>query len=126
MTAMSQRDDDLEPRWRIPAEGPGRHRGIGIVGCGGIVSGAHLPAYQAAGLRVVAVHDVDRAKAEEVAARFSIATVAGSPKELIATPGTHQEIREGQAFAWNPSVEGAKAEETFVLGPDGPEILTRP
>ncbi len=47
-------------------------------------------------------------------------------RELIATPGTHQEIREGQAFAWNPSVEGAKAEETFVLGPDGPEILTRP
>ncbi|MEJ7816374.1 MAG: M24 family metallopeptidase [Rubrobacter sp.] len=46
-------------------------------------------------------------------------------RELIATPGTHQEIREGQAFAWNPSLEGAKAEETFVLGPDGPEILTR-
>ncbi|MBA3704050.1 MAG: aminopeptidase P family N-terminal domain-containing protein, partial [Rubrobacteraceae bacterium] len=29
-------------------------------------------------------------------------------RELIATPGTHQEIREGQAFAWNPSLEGAK------------------
>ena len=47
-------------------------------------------------------------------------------RELIATPGTHQEIRESQAFAWNPSVEGAKAEETFVLGPHGPEILNRP
>jgi Xaa-Pro dipeptidase len=46
-------------------------------------------------------------------------------REVIATPGTHQEIREGQAFAWNPSLEGAKAEETFVLGQDGPEILTR-
>jgi len=46
-------------------------------------------------------------------------------RELIATPGTHQEIREGQAFAWNPSLEGAKVEETFVLGPDGPEILIR-
>ena len=46
-------------------------------------------------------------------------------REVIATPGTHQEIREGQAFAWNPSLVGAKAEETFVLGPDGPEILTR-
>ncbi len=46
-------------------------------------------------------------------------------REIIATPGTHQEIREGQAFAWNPSLEGAKAEETFVLGPDGPEVLTR-
>jgi Xaa-Pro dipeptidase len=44
-------------------------------------------------------------------------------REVIATPGTHQEIREGQAFAWNPSLVGAKAEETFVLGQDGPEIL---
>ena len=46
-------------------------------------------------------------------------------REVIATPGTQQEIREGQAFAWNPSLQGAKAEETFVLGPDGPETLTR-
>jgi Xaa-Pro dipeptidase len=46
-------------------------------------------------------------------------------REVIATPGTQQEISEGQAFAWNPSLVGAKAEETFVLGPDGPEILAR-
>ncbi len=46
-------------------------------------------------------------------------------REVIATPGTHQEIREGQAFAWNPSLEGAKAEETFVLGQNGSEILAR-
>jgi Xaa-Pro dipeptidase len=46
-------------------------------------------------------------------------------REIIATPGTRQKIREGQAFAWNPSLVGAKAEETFVLGPEGPEILTR-
>ena len=46
-------------------------------------------------------------------------------REIIATPGTQQEIREGQAFAWNPSLQGAKAEETFVLGADGPEVLTR-
>jgi len=46
-------------------------------------------------------------------------------REVIATPGTQQEIREGQAFAWNPSLVGAKAEETFVLGQLGLEILTR-
>jgi Xaa-Pro dipeptidase len=46
-------------------------------------------------------------------------------REIIATPETRQEIRQGQAFAWNPSLVGAKAEETFVLGQDGPEILTR-
>jgi Xaa-Pro dipeptidase len=46
-------------------------------------------------------------------------------REVIATQGTQQVIREGQAFAWNPSLVGAKAEETFVLRHDGPEILTR-
>jgi Xaa-Pro dipeptidase len=46
-------------------------------------------------------------------------------REIIATSGAQQEIKEGQGFAWNPSLQGAKAEETFVLGPDGPEVLTR-
>ena len=46
-------------------------------------------------------------------------------REVIATPATQQEISAGQAFAWNPSLVGAKAEETFVLGADGPEVLTR-
>src|SRR5918993_5167696 len=46
-------------------------------------------------------------------------------REIIASPNARQEIKEAQAFAWNPSLEGAKAEETFILGPEGPEILTR-
>jgi predicted dehydrogenase len=77
---------EVEPTWRIP-EGAGRHRGIGIIGCGGIVSGAHLPAYRDAGLNVVAVHDVDLEKARAVAAEFGIERVAETVEELIATPG---------------------------------------
>ena len=46
-------------------------------------------------------------------------------REAVATPAAKQEIQAGQAFAWNPSLEGAKTEETFVLGEDGPEVLTR-
>ncbi len=46
-------------------------------------------------------------------------------REVIATPATLQEIQPGQAFAWNPSVTGAKAEETFVLTESGPEVITR-
>ena len=44
-------------------------------------------------------------------------------RELIATPSTHARIEPGQAFAWNPSVRGAKAEETFVLTDHGPEVV---
>ena len=44
-------------------------------------------------------------------------------RELIATPSTHALIEPGQAFAWNPSVTGAKAEDTFVLTDQGPEVV---
>lgn len=46
-------------------------------------------------------------------------------RELVATPTTDQPIQIGQAFAWNPSITGAKAEETFLLSEDGPRVLAR-
>ncbi len=45
-------------------------------------------------------------------------------REVIATPDTAVPIERGQAFAWNPSVTGAKSEETFVLTEAGPEVVT--
>jgi Xaa-Pro dipeptidase len=45
-------------------------------------------------------------------------------REVIATPRSDHVIAPGQAFAWNPSVAGAKAEETFVLTATGPEVVT--
>ena len=44
-------------------------------------------------------------------------------REIVATPYTLQEIQDRQAFAWNPSLPGAKAEETFVLTESGPEVI---
>ncbi len=73
----------FEPRWRIE-EGAGRDLGIGIIGCGGIVSGAHLPAYRAAELKVSAVFDLDAEKARAVAAEWGIPSVAASAEELAA------------------------------------------
>lgn len=40
------------------------------------------------------------------------------PREQIAVPGDPTPIRPGMAFAWNPSVAGAKAEDTVVLETD--------
>lgn len=51
-------------------------------------------------------------------------TTGYASREVVATPGTDEEIKLNQAFAWNPSLPGGKAEETFVLLPDGPEVLT--
>lgn len=45
-------------------------------------------------------------------------------REVVATPETRQGIEAGQAFAWNPSLRGAKAEETFVLTENGAEVVT--
>lgn len=44
-------------------------------------------------------------------------------REVIAAPGGAHEITTGQAFAWNPSLPGAKAEETFVLTAGGPDVV---
>jgi Xaa-Pro aminopeptidase len=51
-------------------------------------------------------------------------TTGYASREVVATPDAREEIRTGQAFAWNPSLEGAKTEETFVLCESGPEVLT--
>jgi Xaa-Pro dipeptidase len=44
-------------------------------------------------------------------------TIAYQGRETIATPGDATPIEAGMAFAWNPSIKGAKAEETFILEP---------
>ncbi len=85
-TTSSHPGDTLEPAWRIP-DGRGRDLGIGIVGCGGIVAYGHLPAYRAAGLRVVAVTDVDPERARTVARDFGVPHVAADAAELVALDG---------------------------------------
>lgn len=45
---------------------------IAIIGCGGIVRDAHLPAYRMAGFEVAGVYDVDPIRAESLASRFGL------------------------------------------------------
>ncbi|MGH2411229.1 MAG: M24 family metallopeptidase, partial [Chloroflexota bacterium] len=45
-------------------------------------------------------------------------------RDWFATPTGPETAHLGQAFAWNPSIAGAKVEDTVLLGERGIEILT--
>ncbi len=45
-------------------------------------------------------------------------------REWIATPTTDDELRLPMAYAWNPTVQGAKSEDTALVGEKRIEILT--
>jgi len=46
------------------------------------------------------------------------------PREHIATPDSQEIVYEGQAYAWNPSITGAKSEDTILVGAHANEVLT--
>ncbi|HEX8220151.1 MAG TPA: M24 family metallopeptidase [Chloroflexia bacterium] len=46
------------------------------------------------------------------------------PRDYVVTPDTEQLVEAVQAFAWNPSVPGAKSEDTFLVTGSGQELLT--
>jgi Xaa-Pro dipeptidase len=46
-------------------------------------------------------------------------TIAYQGRETVGVPGDRTRIEPGMAFAWNPSIAGAKVEDTFILGADG-------
>lgn len=45
-------------------------------------------------------------------------------RDLIATPDSTQKILDKQAVAWNPSITGAKSEDTFIIDGDKQVVIT--
>lgn len=46
-------------------------------------------------------------------------------REYVALPGMDKRMQAGQAYAWNPTIQGTKCEETTYLGRQGIETFTR-
>ncbi len=48
-----------------------------------------------------------------------------SPREFRAMPDEKRSVMRNQAFAWNPSIAGAKSEDTILVKEGGIEFLSR-
>lgn len=69
---MSQFELNLKPedyQVKLPKK---RNYGLGLIGCGGIANGAHLPAYQKAGYKVVGCCDISKEAMERTKSRWDI------------------------------------------------------
>lgn len=73
----------------MPATIPSELRPIFIIGAGGIVNDAHLPAYAIAGFDVQGIYDVDFKKASATAQRFLIPHVFVSLAEMLKSAPAH-------------------------------------
>lgn len=67
---------------------PSQPKPIIIIGSGGIVRDAHLPAYKQAGLQVAGCTDTDRARADALATDWGLPQVWDSVTEAVAAYGT--------------------------------------
>src|SRR5205085_104130 len=96
----------MQNDWRVTAEIPmpaRRDYPIAIVGAGGIVNDAHLPAYRKAGFTVIGIYDLQAERAQKTAARYDIPTVYPDLDALLCGPATIVDVavpaRENPAIA---------------------------
>ena len=80
MTALAPFPVALRQRWETPS----RPRPIVIVGAGGIVNDAHLPAYRASGFPVAGLFDVDPLRAQATARTHGVERVFPSLEDALA------------------------------------------
>lgn len=45
-------------------------------------------------------------------------------RDWVAHPASSEEVKLGQAFAWNPSITGTKVEETCIVTEGGTDVVT--
>jgi predicted dehydrogenase len=81
LTPLELQSEEYQPR------PPERHDyGIGLIGCGGVARGAHLPAYRQFGYNVVACCDMSEAAMRQAQAEFEIPFGTTDVDALLARP----------------------------------------
>src|SRR4051812_34597074 len=88
---------------------------IVIIGAGGIVTDAHLPAYRKAGFEVVGITNRTRSRAEKVAADWGIPNVYDTVAEAVAKAPKHA--------VYDITIMPEKFVETLEQLPDGSGVL---
>jgi predicted dehydrogenase len=86
-----------------------------LIGAGGIVRDAHLPAYRLAGFPVAAVYDLDRGKAEKLARDFGVPQVCASLGEAVSSAPAKA--------VFDVAVPASALREVLVALPDGAAVL---
>ena len=99
---------EIQQHWPLPSE----PRPIVIIGAGGIVNDAHLPAYQKAGLPIQGIFDVDPERSKETAQKFEISNVYGSLAEAA-----------GQDAVFDLAIPPTAIESTLKALPEGAIVL---
>lgn len=121
---------DLEPAsLRQAWPRPSSPRPIIVVGAGGIVNDAHLPAYRIAGFEVAGIFDIDRARAKSLADKWDVralpALADGSAVpdvvfDLATPPSAHRDVLEqlpdGATVLMQKPMGGDLDEATAILG----------
>jgi predicted dehydrogenase len=115
---------DLRQSWPAPSS----CRPIVIIGAGGIVGDAHLPAYRQAGFPIAGIYDLDRGRAEALSRRWSLpvidnlgeaAAIPGAVFDLAIPPFAHLDVLpalpEGACVLLQKPMGRDLAEATAIL-----------
>ena len=105
----------MEPPRPSPPPSPTDPRPIVIIGAGGIVRDAHLPAYRLAGFPVDSICDREPARALRLAAEFNVPHTPASLADAIATAPA------GAVF--DVAVPASALPEVLPALPDGSPVL---
>lgn len=90
---------------------------IYIIGAGGIVNDAHLPAYKIAGYTVHGIFDVNAERAKETAAKFGIVNYYTSLEDMIAAATA--------TAIFDVAVPGSQTIPVLSMLPDGASVLVQ-